>query len=56
VKERYQDIDDRNEELKDFLASHKAAKDFLDRYEMSWIYHDSALKASSTRRRSWQPR
>jgi Fic family protein len=44
VKERYQDIDDRNEELKDFLASHKAAKDFLDRYEMSWIYHDSALE------------
>jgi Fic family protein len=44
VKERYQDIEDKNEELQDFLGTHKAAKDFLDRYEMSWIYHDSALE------------
>jgi len=44
VKERYQDIDDKNDELREFLDSHKAAKDFLDRYEMSWIYHDSALE------------
>jgi len=44
VKERYQDIEDKAEELRDFLESSKAAKDFLDRYEMSWIYHDSALE------------
>ena len=44
MKERYQDIEDKAEELRDFLESSKAAKDFLDRYEMSWIYHDSALE------------
>ena len=44
MKERYQDIDDKNDELRDFLESHRAAKDFLDRFEMSWIYHDSALE------------
>lgn len=44
VKERYQDIEEKNEELRDFLTSHRAGRGFLERYEMSWIYHDSALE------------
>jgi Fic family protein len=45
VKERYQDIEDKNEALRDLLASAKEkATEFLDRYEMSWIYHDAALE------------
>ena len=46
MKERYQDIDDKNEAAaRATSAAHKRrAQDFLDRFEMSWIYHDSALE------------
>ena len=45
MKERYQEIDDKNDALRKYLSLHKQqAHDFLDRYEMSWIYHDSALE------------
>ncbi len=45
MKERYQDIDDKNEELREHLATYKeAARDFLEKFEMSWIYHDAALE------------
>ena len=45
MKERYQDIDDKNDALRDFLSSYKVkGQEFLDRFEMSWIYHDSALE------------
>ena len=45
MKERYQEIDDKNEALREYLAVHKPqAQEFLERYEMSWIYHDSALE------------
>jgi Fic family protein len=44
VKERYQEIDDKNERLRDYLETHSKAQEFLERYEMSWIYHDSALE------------
>jgi len=45
VKERYQDIEDKNEELREHLATYKeAARDFLEKFEMSWIYHDAALE------------
>jgi Fic family protein len=45
VKERYQEIDEKNEQLRDYLSIYKEkGKEFLDRFEMSWIYHDSALE------------
>jgi Fic family protein len=45
LKERYQDIDDKNEALRGYLSAHREkGQEFLDRFEMSWIYHDSALE------------
>jgi Fic family protein len=45
VKERYQDIEDKNEQLRDYLSIYKDKRqEFLDRFEMSWLYHDSALE------------
>jgi Fic family protein len=45
VKERYQVIDDKSEDLRDYLATYREkGQAFLARYEMSWIYHDSALE------------
>jgi len=45
VKERYQGIDDKSEDLRDYLATYREkGQEFLERYEMSWIYHDSALE------------
>lgn len=44
MKERYQDIDDKNEQLRDYLETHPKGPEFLERFEMSWIYHDSALE------------
>ncbi|HET9450768.1 MAG TPA: Fic family protein [Aggregicoccus sp.] len=44
MKERYQEIDDKNDSLREYLDVYKSkAKDFLERFEMSWIYHDAAL-------------
>ncbi|HYR56000.1 MAG TPA: Fic family protein [Myxococcaceae bacterium] len=45
MKERYQGIDDKSEDLRDYLATYREkGQEFLERYEMSWIYHDSALE------------
>lgn len=45
MKERNQEIDEKNEALRDYLGIYKdKAKDFLERFEMSWIYHDAALE------------
>jgi Fic family protein len=45
VKERYQDIEDKNEALREHIAAAKEkGVEFLDRFEMSWIYHDAALE------------
>ena len=45
MKERYQEIDDKNEALRHHLKTGgERAQDFMTRYEMSWIYHDSALE------------
>ncbi len=41
----HQEIDDKNKDLRDYLATYRDKRlEFLDRYEMSWIYHDSALE------------
>ena len=47
MKERYQDIDDKNDKLRDLLGIYKTqARDYLERLEMSWVYHDSALEGT----------
>jgi Fic family protein len=47
VKERYQEIDEKNESLRDYLGIYKdRGRDFLERFEMSWIYHDAALEGT----------
>ena len=45
MKERYQDIDEKNDSLREYLDIYKSkSKEFLERFEMSWIYHDAALE------------
>jgi Fic family protein len=47
VKERYQEIDEKNEALRDYLGIFKdKSRDFLEKFEMSWIYHDAALEGT----------
>ena len=46
MKERYQDIDEKNEALRDYLGIYKekGRGSSSTRFEMSWIYHDAALE------------
>ncbi len=45
MKERYQEIEEKNEQLRDYLDIYKdKSRDFLERFEMSWLYHDAALE------------
>ncbi len=45
MKERYQDIEEKNEQVRDYLGIFKEKGDeFLKVFEMSWLYHDSALE------------
>ncbi len=44
LKERYQDIDDKNDALRELLAEHPKAGEFLARFERAWVYHDNALE------------
>ncbi|KFA93655.1 MULTISPECIES: Fic family protein [Archangium] len=47
MKERYQEIDEKNETLRDYLGIFKdRSRDFLEKFEMSWIYHDAALEGT----------
>ena len=49
MKERYLDIEDKNEQLRSLLAAKKLqahAQDFLEKFEMSWVYHDNALEGT----------
>ncbi|HEX8818810.1 MAG TPA: Fic family protein [Archangium sp.] len=47
MKERYQEIDEKNETLRDYLDIFKdKSRDFLEKFEMSWIYHDAALEGT----------
>ncbi len=47
MKERYQEIDEKNEALRDYLGIFKEkGRDFLEKFEMSWIYHDAALEGT----------
>lgn len=43
--QRFADIDDRTEELRDLSDQHQDLwRDFLGRYELSWLYHENALE------------
>lgn len=44
LKERYQDIDDKNDALRELLADHPKAAEFMSRFERAWVYHDNALE------------
>jgi Fic family protein len=47
MKERYQQITDKTEKLKGYLGAKRLqalAQDYQERFEMSWVYHDSALE------------
>ena len=47
VKERFQEIEEKNDELQKLFSKHKdQAPAFLSRFEMSWIYHDAALEGT----------
>ena len=47
VKERFQAIEDKTRQLKDILGQKRPdVQDFLDRFEMSWVRHDSALEGT----------
>ena len=42
---RYVDIDDRMDDLSDRMRSDpELAKDFVEKYELSWLYHENALE------------
>jgi Fic family protein len=45
MRSRYLDIEDRTQDLAELLRDEPAiAQDFSRRYELSWLYHDSALE------------
>ncbi len=46
-KERFQQIEDKTKRLRVYLSQKRPeVQDFLDRFEMSWVYHDSALEGT----------
>jgi len=45
MRPRYLDIDDRTEDLVELMRDEPAiAEDFLNKYELSWLYHENALE------------
>jgi Fic family protein len=45
MKTRFVDIDDRMEDISDRMRAHPdLAADFLQKYELSWLYHENALE------------
>ena len=45
MRTRYVDIDDRMEDLADRMRGQpEVAREFLERYELSWLYHENALE------------
>jgi Fic family protein len=45
MRTRYVDIDDRMEDLADRMRSEPdVAEDFMQKYEVSWLYHENALE------------
>ncbi|MBM4380097.1 MAG: Fic family protein [Deltaproteobacteria bacterium] len=47
MKERYQELDDKNEKLQFFVEdSGQRGESFMQRFEMAWIFHDNALEGT----------
>jgi len=45
MRSRILDLEDRNQDLADLISDHPAiARDFLGKYELSWIYHECGLE------------
>src|SRR5437868_5487089 len=45
IRDSFRDIDDRTDDLRDLAQQHSDIwDDFLNRYELSWIYHENALE------------
>ncbi len=46
-KERFQTIEEKSKRLRDSLQMKRpAVQDFLEKFEMSWVYHDNALEGT----------
>ena len=42
---RYMDLDDRTEEIRELMRERPGtAREFLEKYELSWVYHENALE------------
>jgi Fic family protein len=42
---RYMDLDDRTEDVRELMRERPgAARDFLEKYELSWVYHENAIE------------
>ena len=42
---RYLDLDDRNDDAREVMrANPRDAKQFMEKYELSWVYHENALE------------
>ena len=42
---RYLDLDDRNEDARELMRQRpREAKQFMEKYELSWVYHENALE------------
>jgi len=45
MRSRYLDLDDRSQDLAERIRDYpEVAQDFLQKYEISWIYHENALE------------
>src|SRR6185503_15390845 len=41
----YLDLDDRTEDVRELMREHPdKTRDFLDKYELGWVYHECALE------------
>ena len=42
---RYMDLDDRTEDARHLMRERpREARDFMEKYELSWVYHENALE------------
>ena len=42
---RYLDLDDRTEDVRQLMRERpREARDFMEKYELSWVYHENALE------------
>jgi Fic family protein len=42
---RYLDLDDRTEDVRELMRERpREARDFMEKYELSWVYHENALE------------